>query len=156
MRFVILAALLSLPAPGNAHEYTLGKLEVIHPWARATPTRATVAGGYLTVKNSGPFEDNLIGGSSPFAERLEFHESTIENGVARMRPLTTVPLGPMSTTEFKPGGLHIMFVKPVKPLRDGERIEATLVFEKAGAVSVEFAIYPLGGSPGVPGHQHHP
>lgn len=156
MRFIILAALLNMPAPGNAHEYKLGNLGVIHPWARATPTRATVAGGYLIVRNTGASEDNLIGGSSPFAERLEFHESTIENGVARMRPLKTVPIGAMSTTEFKPGGLHIMFVKPVKPLRDGERIEATLVFEKAGAVSVEFAIYPLGGSPSVPGHQHDP
>lgn len=155
MRFVILAALL-IPAPGNAQEYKLGQLAVIHPWARATPTRATVAGGYLTVRNTDRFDDNLIGGSLPVAERLEFLESTIENGVARMRSLTTVPIGPKSTTEVKLESVHIMFVKPVRPLRDGERIEATLVFEKAGAVSVEFEIYLLGGSPGVPGHQHRP
>lgn len=51
----ILAALVLLPmaAPVAAHQYTVGSLVIDHPWARATPPGARVAGGYLTITNRG-------------------------------------------------------------------------------------------------------
>ncbi len=58
-----------------------------HPWIRATPKGSAVTAGYLTVSNHGKAADRLIGASLQGAGSAELHETTIENGIARMRPL---------------------------------------------------------------------
>jgi copper(I)-binding protein len=73
----------------------------------------------------------------------------MEDGVAKMRPIKGgLEIKPGDTVEFKPGSLHIMFVGLKKPLATGDRINATLVFEKAGTVSVEYEVRAMGGEPG--------
>ena len=44
---------------------------------------------------------------------------------------------------------HLMFVGLKRPLKQGEKFAATLTFEKAGTISVEFAVEAMGG-----GHDH--
>ncbi len=54
------ALLLAVVATGaSAHEYKLGALEIKHPWIRATPKGATVAGGYFKITNTGTTPDRL-------------------------------------------------------------------------------------------------
>jgi periplasmic copper chaperone A len=55
---------------------------------------------------------------------------------------------PGETVELKPGSFHVMFVGLKKPLPAGDHIKATLTFEKAGAVDIEYDVRPLGASPG--------
>ena len=40
-----------------------------------------------------------------------------------------------------------MFLKPSRSLKEGERFAATLVFEQAGAIDVEFAVQNMGARP---------
>src|SRR5262245_25134586 len=91
-----LAALAALAAPASAHDYKLGSLHIVHPWARATPKGATVGGGYMKITNNGSAPDRLISGSTPVAERFEVHEMSMDNGVMRMRMLK-------DGLEIKPG-----------------------------------------------------
>lgn len=94
-----------------AHDYEAGPLAIDHPWARATPPGAPVAGGYLTITNTGTEPDRLLGGSSDAAEAVEIHESTITDGVARMRPAEDgIAIAPGETLRLEPGAAHIMFV----------------------------------------------
>jgi len=59
---ICIAAVLVLMASGvAAHDYKVGSIEIDHPWARATPKGASVGGGYLTIKNTGPTADRLLG-----------------------------------------------------------------------------------------------
>ena len=55
---------------------------------------------------------------------------------------------PGDTVELKPGSLHVMFVGLKKPLAAGDHINATLVFEKAGTVNVEYEVRAMGAEPG--------
>ena len=147
---IVLAVCLACAAGGaGAADYTQGPITVGNPWARATPKSAPVAGGYLTITNKGTVPDRLIGGSVAFAGRFEVHEMTTEQGVMRMRPVGTggLEIKPGETVQLKPGGLHVMFLDLKKPLQVGERPKASLVFEKAGTVEVEFAVEPMGGPP---------
>jgi copper(I)-binding protein len=74
----------------------------------------------------------------------------VTDGVMRMRPLAKgVEIAPGMTAKFEPGGLHIMFPGLKRPLEKGERFKATLNFENAGPVEVEFVVEAMGG-----GHQH--
>lgn len=150
-------ALAILVAPVLAHEYKVGSVRVVHPWSRATPPVAPVASGYLRLINTGEAPDQLLGVSSQIAEKAEIHESTLTDGVARMRPLPGgLTINPKEAIELKPGQAHIMFIRPVRPLKEGERFEATLRFEKAGSIKVEFIVQGMGGRPtGTNGHEGH-
>lgn len=129
------------------------RLEVEALWVRATPPNAPVAGGFLTVHNRGPADDRLLAVESATAQRVEIHEMRHVDGVARMRELEQgLPLPAGSTVELKPGGYHLMFIQPARPFVAGERIAATLVFEKAGRRDASFEVRPLGATSGKPAH----
>ena len=152
VKTLTLGLILTAAAQGVlAHDYKAGPLAIDHPWARATPPGAPVAGGYLTITNTGTEPDRLLGASSDAAEAVEMHESTITDGVARMRPAEDgIAIAPGETLKLEPGAAHIMFVNPAEPLKDGEHFPATLTFEKAGDVAVEFAVLPMGATPEEP------
>lgn len=131
-----------------AHEVRSGSLTLGHPWTRATPSRAPVAGGYMKITNGGAESDRLIGGTVDFADRVEVHEMSMANGVMTMRQLPGgLEIKPGGTVELKPGGFHIMFVNLKRQLKAGEMAKGTLNFEKGGAVAVEFKVEAMGGAP---------
>ena len=153
---LILAMSAGLGPPASAHDYKLGLLDVAHPWTRATPAIVKLGAGYLMIRNRGAQPDRLIGGSSPAADRLELHQSTEADGIARMRRVDEgleIPAG--RSVELSPGGTHLMFVNLKQTMRAGEQLSATLVFEKAGAVAVEFLVQPLGAPPAAQDHESH-
>lgn len=136
-------ALLSLPAV--AHDYTLGALKIHHPWARATPKGAAVGGGYLSITNTGTTPDWLVGGSTDVAQGFEVHEMSTNNGIMRMRMLPKgLEIKPGQTVMMSPSGYHIMFTGLKAPLSKGEKVDATLKFEKAGEVKVFFLVGSIG------------
>ena len=135
--------LLVLAAPASAHSFKVGALEIGHPWARETPTGATVGAGYLKVKNTGSEADRLIAADTAGAEKVEMHEATTENGVARMREVKAIEVPAGGEVALKPGGYHLMLMGLKEPLAEGMRIPGTLTFEKAGKVEVEFAVEPI-------------
>ena len=101
----------------------------------------------MKITNSGTAPDRLISGSSDVASKFEVHEMSMENGVAKMRPVNGgLEIKPGQTVELKPGSFHIMFVGLKKPLASGDHIKGTLVFEKAGSLDVEFDVHEMGAS----------
>ena len=156
IRSLLFAVVLAFAASAAAaHEYNLGPLKIEHPWTRATPKGAAVAGGYLKVTNTGKEADRLIGGSAAFAGRFEIHEMSEQGGVMKMRHLPKgLEIKPGETIELKPGSFHVMFMELKQPLVKDQkpRPKGTLVFEKAGTIEVEYAVEAVGSSPG--GHHH--
>jgi copper(I)-binding protein len=158
--FVFAAAFALALNPAHAGDYKAGSLDISDPWSRPTPKGASVAAGYMTIKNTGSSPDRLIEGSSDVASRFELHEMKMEDGVAKMRPVKGgLEIKPGETIELKPGSYHIMFVGLKKPLSAGDHVKATLVFEKAGTVSVDYDVRAMGAGSGgsmpgmnMPGH----
>ncbi|MBS0539002.1 MAG: copper chaperone PCu(A)C [Proteobacteria bacterium] len=150
---IFLAAALAAPA-AFAHDYKVGSIEVGHPWSRATPPTAPSAGGFLTLANKGATADRLVAIESPAAKQVELHEMKMDGNVMRMRELENgVTLAPGQTVELKPGGYHVMFIGLKAPFVKDQKVPATLVFEKAGKVEVEFAVEAL-GAPAPSDHKH--
>jgi copper(I)-binding protein len=146
IRIAFALLLMALVAPAaTAGSAEIGALRITAAWARATPNGAKVGGGYLTVTNTGTTPDRLLGGSSQVAKRFELHEMKSENGVMKMRPLPNgIEIKPGQTVTLKPGGEHIMLVGLSRPLKQGDHFKATLDFEKAGKVDVDFSIEGIG------------
>ena len=138
-----LAAALTLPA--HAEDVATGSVKISAPWARATPKGSRVGAGYMTITNNGSAPDRLIGGASEVASDFEIHEMRMDNGVMRMRQITKgLEIKPGQSVELKPGGNHVMFLGLKKPLAQGEHVKASLAFEKAGKVDVDFTVESIG------------
>ena len=108
---VAAVALAGLCCTADAHDYTAGSLKIGHPWSRATPDGAKVAGGYLTVTHTGSEPDRLTGGSFSQAGRVEVHSMTTENGVMKMAPVEGgLLIKPGVTVTLGRGGFHLMLM----------------------------------------------
>ena len=140
-------ALLLLAGASRAGDVKVGNLDISAPWARATPKGATIGGGYLKITNTGTVPDRLVGGSSQVSGKLEVHQMSMSGGVMKMRPVFGgLEIKPGETVEFKPGGMHVMFVGLKQQLQQGQHFKATLQFEKAGSVDVDFSVAGIGAT----------
>ncbi|WP_345534793.1 copper chaperone PCu(A)C [Viridibacterium curvum] len=149
---LLLSACLLASSLAQAHEFSAGKLRIIHPWARATAPGAMAGGGFLKIENKGE-ADRLVSASAGVSEAVELHTMSMEGDVMKMQKLDRgIELPAGKTTELKPGGLHIMFIGLKAPLKQGEKFPLKLKFEKAGEVNVEVAIDAM--TAGTSGHAH--
>ena len=146
-------AILQLAAAGaQAADYDVGSIHVTQPWARATPKGASAGAAYLTVTNNGAAPDRLSCAGSDAAAQCQIHTMSMDNGVMKMRPVEGgIDIKPGETVMLKPGSDHLMLMNIKHPLEAGKTVEATLQFEKAGTLKVEFGILAMGAAaPGAP------
>lgn len=140
--------------PALAQDYKVGAIKISAPWSRATPDAAKVAGGFMTIENTGNESDFLIGGSLVRSGRVEIHEMAVVNDVMRMRELPKgLEIKPGQKVTLKPGSYHVMFMELKKPLKEGDAVEGTLAFKKAGTVTVSYKVGAMGAKAG--GHMGH-
>ena len=101
---------------------------------------------YLSITNHGAQDDILIGAHSPAATRVEFHRTSFEAGMAKMRPAGALVIEPGNTLTAAPGGLHLMLVDLKTPLLNGASVPLVLTFRAAGEVTVQLKIEPQDGA----------
>jgi len=138
---ILFAAFLLIP-PADAADATI---VVTQAWSRATPGGSKVAGGYLTIKNTGAALDKLLSASTEVAKKVGIHEMAVNDGVMTMHPVEGgLPIEPGGTVKLAPGGLHLMIVGLSAPLVQGDKVPVTLKFEKAGEIRVSFDVQAMG------------
>lgn len=146
--WIFAALVLASPGPAAAHEFKLGPITIAHPWVRATTIKVT--GAFFTLRNTGKTAVRLLSVTSPAASRVEMHLSEIKDGVASMRKVDGIDVGPGKTVALKPGGYHVMLMGLKYPVRKGGMVPMTLHFEKAGRVNIRAEI----AGPGAMTHDH--
>lgn len=142
---------LAAPASAGAHDYTLGALEISHPWAR--PSTGKTGAAYFTIKNNGA-DDKLTGVTADVSAKVQLHDMEMDGNIMRMRKLDALPLPAGKTVNVAPGGLHIMLIGLAAPLKAGDSFPMRLTFEKAGTVEVSVAVENAGATGGGMGHMH--
>jgi periplasmic copper chaperone A len=143
--FALLALFTLSAGAAVAQQFVAGDITVEKPWTRATPKGAAVAAGYLTIRNRGAVVDKLTGGSADFAGAVEVHEMSMKDGVMTMRQLTGgLEIPANGAVTLAPNGYHLMFQGLKRQLVKGETVKATLTFEHAGSLPVEFPVGRIG------------
>ena len=139
------AVLAPAMAQAQAHEFTAGPIRISQAWTRVPPEASRVAGGFMTITNTGSEPDTLLGGSATIAGAFEVHEMAMDGGVMRMRELKPgLVIKPGETVVLRPGSFHIMFMDLKQAPIAGQPIKGTLVFAKAGTVAIEYKVEPFG------------
>jgi copper(I)-binding protein len=140
---LVVALLAVLPA--SAADYDVGSIHITDPWARATPKGASAGASYMTITNNGTTPDRVSCVSSDAAAQCQIHTMTMEDNVMKMRPVEGgLEIKPGETVRLRPGSLHMMLLDLKHPLEAGQTIKATLKFDHAGTVDVDYPIAAIG------------
>jgi copper(I)-binding protein len=136
----LLLLLLAAQSPAQTPEARTSELAVSQAWSRPTPPTATVAAVYFSINNRGSKADQLVALSSPIAAKVVMHESRNEQGVLKMRELSSLPCPAGATVVSEPGGLHVMLIGLNRPLAAGMVFPVSLKFRDAGNLTLQVAV----------------
>ena len=123
----------------QAHGTQVGDLVIDHPYATPSLKGVNSAGVYFRgIKNQGDKEDRLLSASTTMAGRVAMHHMVMEGAVMRMREVPFIALPAHSNTfiRHKSGEYHMMLLDLKQALKNGDRFDITLTFERAGTQTV--------------------
>lgn len=121
-----------------------GDMVVLSGWARPTALSEAdagdpgevISGAYLTLENRGDEADALVSLGSPRVAAVELHETQMDGGMMRMRPLVALTLEPGERHALTPGGEHLMLIGLESHLLPGQVVPLTLTFESGQTLTV--------------------
>lgn len=146
-RHLVTLAAIVMASSAFAHEVTVGNLQIIHANIPAPMGSGQVAAGYMGITNEGDHPDTLIGVEVGFAAQAMLHTTEFSaDGVASMTHVEALEIPAGDTVVLEPGGYHIMLMGLNQPLKVGDMLPATLIFEQGGRVEIEFMVDPADGS----------
>jgi periplasmic copper chaperone A len=151
-RLSLIAVLLAAAPAAFAQAGGTSKINVDHPWARATPAGATTGAAYMTLANKSATADRLTAASSDVANKVQIHEMAVVNGIMQMQEVANGLSIPASgSVTLKPGAYHVMLIGLKKRLIAGQTLRLTLIFAKAGSISITVPIQAIGATQGAQG-----
>jgi periplasmic copper chaperone A len=119
-------------------------LKVLQAWVWQTPG-TDMAAAYLTLRNEGTEPVDIVGMHSPIARRIMIHETKLEGGMSRMRPVGVLHVLPGQTVKLEPGGLHVMVEGLTQPLKIGQSVILVVELSDGSSVRASAQVRPLGG-----------
>ena len=135
----------AIAAPVLAHEVVKGDLTLSNLELRASLGVNPNTGGYLTVTNKGA-ADELIAASCTCAREVQLHVMSMDGGVMSMSRVSSLAVPARGKLELKSGGAHLMVMGLKQPIKDGERVNMTLTFRRAGKVETFFHVVKVPGA----------
>ena len=141
--FLILPFLYCLNiSPGFCDTWEVKDLLIDHAYAFAAMSGKNGA-AYFHIVNQGNSADDLIGVKSPISEKTTLHQSVHENGIMKMRSVSSIAIPANSKVFLKPGDYHVMLFGLKKPLRAGEQFPMRVIFKKSGSAEILVRIFKM-------------
>lgn len=106
----------------------------------AEPVTGERAALYLTVRSTGG--DVLVGVEAVGADSASLHETSMDEGVMRMRAVTEIPVPAEGQAALRPGGLHAMLEGLAERWAAGDTVRLRLLFRDAGVVRAPALVIP--------------
>lgn len=132
----MLSMLLAAAPPATAAEQRVGGLVIAQAWAAPSSAAKRTGSIYLSIRNAGAEPDWLIAAHSPAAVLTELRSHRAGPVVGPARKVLGIALPVGKTVTLKPGGELIALIDITEPYRLGGSVPVTLVFQKAGEISI--------------------
>lgn len=109
MRTFIVLLTIFFGACGGAHQPPLVATEVV---VTAPMPGMGMSAAYLTLKNNSNQPISISRVTSAQYASVQLHETTIEDGIARMRAIPELEIPAGKTVTLRRGGKHLMLMRP--------------------------------------------
>lgn len=131
------------------------EIGVEQAWIREAPPASRVLAGYMTIVNTGDAPAEITGISSPDFSRAELHLTRVEDGVARMIPVASIPVPAGGRVLLEPGGMHLMLFDPGRPLKSGDIVRLDVKQSAGTSVAVDARVKRVSADSDKPHNHHH-
>lgn len=138
--FAVILLLMTWAAPAVAGDC---RPKVLDAWVRMPPggvSTMPMMAGFARIENRCPTPATITSASSPSFGSVELHESRVVDGISRMRPVPELRLAPDGAAVLKPGGLHLMLMRPGAALKPGSKIVVEFKLADGGKLLGEFEL----------------
>lgn len=140
-RLLLVPVLLALTLSAQA------QVTVTQPWVRATVAQQMATGAFVSLRAAS--DSRLVAARTAAAGVVEIHEMSMDGNTMKMRAVPGLDLPAGQLVELRPGAYHLMLMDLKQPMKAGESLPLTLVFEardkKRHSVEVQAEVRPLGG-----------
>ena len=115
--FILLLALFLSACSAPEPPLVVSQLEISKPMPGMQ-----MSAGYFVITNNTDESTQITSVSSPQFEAVEVHETTISDGVSRMRELEALVVPAQSSVVLERGGKHLMLMRP-RDLQDSVTLQ---------------------------------
>jgi len=147
---LLLLALLSVPSV-----FADNTIQISNAWINEAPPTVKVIAGYLTIKNISDKTLDLITASSPDFEKIEFHSTKMEDGIASMQKIDVIVIPASSEFSFSPGEYHLMLFNGKKALKEGDSVPLELTFSDGQTISIHAEVKRANITTDISTEHHH-
>ncbi len=127
-------------------------LDIDDAWVAEAPPVAPVMGGYMKIENQTNKPISITRASCPDFETVEIHEMSMSGGMMKMREIEKLNVPAGGKVELKPGGYHLMLIKPKQAFKIGDTMTVTLHMADGKSQAVKMIVKERKSSDD---HQHH-
>lgn len=113
---------------------------VVDGWLRPPPMPMPMMAGFARIENPCAGDVTVTGARSDAFERVELHETRVVDGVSRMRAVLELPVAAGSEAVLRPGGLHLMLMRPASPLAAGDTVRVELELGDGRHIGADFEV----------------
>ena len=132
IRFLLIFILSLLPSLCIGTE----EISVTNPWIREAPPAAEILAAYMTISNNSRQTVQLESVASADFEMIEIHRTETRQGMSHMLKQSSLLIKSGESVLLKPGGYHLMLIKPKRNLRNGDNVTLHLHFNNGEAINV--------------------
>jgi len=129
-------------------------INIENAYIKNVPPVSPNSAAFMTIKNNSAVDINLIKVESDLSKVVELHNMILESGIMKMRQVDSILIKANSSTELKPGGLHIMLIGLKAPLKKDEKRIFTLTFDNGLTEKIEIQVKDVQLKAGEMEHDH--
>lgn len=113
---------------------------VVDGWLRSPPMPMPMMAGFARIGNACATAVVVTGARSDAFASVELHETQVVDGVSRMRAVGEVPVPAGGEAVLRPGGLHLMLMRPTSTLAVGDIVRVEFGLADGRSVSADFEV----------------
>jgi len=109
-------------------------------WIRPGPPSMPMRAGFGTIENSCDAAVAITGASSPAFGDVSVHESTVVDGISRMREVAELVVPAHGSVTLAPGGYHLMLMQPTAELAPGDKVQVEFTLRDGSILRGELEV----------------
>ena len=118
------------------------ELTVADAWVRLAPPSARVNAAYMSLVNKTDKPILITGVNADCCAMAMLHQTKQDSETASMIHLDQLEIPPRTTTQLKPGGLHIMLMRPKQPLSEGDLVQLGFTLGDGSVLRITAPVRP--------------
>ena len=120
--------------------YATSSIKIENAWSPDAPPVVKVMAGYMKIYNMSNKDIKIKLAESNLFKHVEIHLSEMKNGMMSMKKQENLNIKANSHVELKPGGLHMMLMGKLKPVKSGSIIPVSLSFDNGETIQVKLKV----------------